>query len=162
MDQGLSQILYIEDSDFCAPFAKLKTGDEAKVLLEVVLASSGNVPNFENVEGEPTERQKPFMQFVIKSVSTPGGKLLAENDEDELEEQIAKAKGHDGGFDADDMEKQIAAAKLGKGRDDEEITYQSDLKPAPATLLGDDKDMADLEDDISEIKGFARKRKRRR
>jgi hypothetical protein len=159
----LDQILYVEGEEFCAPFAKLKTGDETKVTLEVVLASSGSVPNFENVEGEPKERQKPFMQLVIKSVSK-GGKVLAEQDEDDIEEQIAKVKGFDEPIDEEDMERQIAAAKMGKGVDDEEIVYTKDLKPAPASLLDmDADDMAEHEDEVLRVKGFdVPKRKRRR
>src|ERR671920_2323209 len=145
----MDQILYIEGDEFCAPFAKLKNGDETKVTLEVVLASSGSVPNFENVEGEPQERQKPFMQMVIKSVLGSGGKPLAGQDEDELEEAIAKVKGFDEGFDHVDMERQIAAAKMGKGVDDETIVHTKDLKPAPASLL--DMDAEDLEDHEDEV-----------
>ena len=160
----MDQILYVEGDEFCAPFAKLKNGDETKVTLEVVLASSGSVPNFENVEGEAVERQKPFMQMVIKSVSTPGGKLLAENDDEDLERQIAKVKGFDEGFDHDDMERQIMEAKMGKGVEDEEIVYSKDLKPAPASLLDmDADDMQDHEDEVLRVKGFeVPKRKRRR
>ena len=160
----MDQILYLEDEEFTGPFAKLKAGDETKVMLEVVLASAGSIPNFENVEGEPQERQKPFMQFVIKSVSTPGGKLLAENDDEDLEEQIAKVKGLGLGFDMDDQERQIAAVKMGKDVDDETIVHTKDLKPAPASLLDMDADeMQDHEDEVLRVKGFeVPKRKRRR
>ena len=160
----MDQILYVEGDEFCAPFAKLKNGDEAKVTLEVVLASSGSVPNFENVEGEAVERQKPFMQMVIKSIATPGGKPLAEQEEDELEDAIAKVKGFDEGFDHEDMERQIAAAKMCKGSEDEEIVHTKDLKPAPASLLDmDTEDLEDHEDEVLRVKGFeVPKRKRRR
>jgi hypothetical protein len=158
----MDQILYVEGDEFCAPFAKAKTGDTVKLLVEVAVASSGSVPNFENVEGEAVERQKPFVQNVIKSISTPGGKPLAEQEEDELEEAIAKVKGFDEPFDMDDMERQIAAAKMGKDVDDETIVHTKDLKPAPASLLDAD-DMAEHEDEVLRVKGFeVPKRKRRR
>ena len=158
----MEQILYLEDSDFTEPFAKFKSGDEVTILVNAVLASSGTVPNFERVEDEPAERQRPFMQFVIKSVSTPGGKLLAENDEEDLERQIAEVKGLGLGFDMDDQERQIAAAKMGNGVEDETIVHTRDLKPAPVSLL-DAEDMEDHEDEVLRVKGFeVPKRKRRR
>jgi hypothetical protein len=159
----LDQILYVEGDEFCSPFAKLKKGDEAKVTLELVLASAGEVPNFEATDDGPKAKQKPFMQFVIKSVANRAGKVVAEQDEEEIEEQIAKVKGFGEGFDEEDLERQIMEAKMGKGAEDEEIVHTKDLEPAPASLLDmDDDDMAELEDDISEIKGFERKRKRRK
>ena len=160
----MDQILYVEGDEFCAPFAKLKDGQEIELVLRVIKASAGTVPNFENVEGEAVERQKPFVQNVIKSISTPGGKPLAEQEEDELESAIAKVKGFDEGFDEEDQERQIMEAKMGKGVEDEEIVYSKDLKPAPASLLDmDADDMAEHEDEILRVKGFeVPKRKRRR
>ena len=160
----MEQILYLEDSDFTEPFAKFKSGDEVTILVNAVLASSGTIPNFERVEDEAAERQRPFMQFVIKSVSTPGGKLLAEQDDEELEKEIAEVKGLGPGFDIDDQERQVAAVKMGKDVDDETIVHTKDLKPAPASLLDMDADeMEDHEDEVLRVKGFeVPKRKRRR
>jgi hypothetical protein len=157
----MDQILYLEDQDFCEPFAKLKSGDEVTITVEAVLANAGTVPNFEAVDGKPEAKQRPFMQFVIRSVSNSRGRLLAENDDEEVEEAIAKVKGFDEPFDHDAMEKEIARVKMNGGRE-EGVVYPSDLKPAQVHELDGDE-IEDHEDEVLRVEGFdVPKRKRRR
>ena len=57
----------------------LYAGDELTISVKAGPANSSSVPNLENVDGKPEAKQTPFLQFVIKTVSSSSGRLLAEN-----------------------------------------------------------------------------------
>jgi hypothetical protein len=141
----VDQILYLEDSDFCEPFAKLKAGDEVTISVEAVLANSGEMPNFENVDGKPEAKQRPFLQFVIKSVSSSSGRLLAEADDEDIERQIAEVKGFGKGFDQDELEREISAAKMGGPEGEREL---SPFERRSKDIAMDAETMADHEDEV--------------
>lgn len=91
--------------DLAKPFIKNRIGDKVTVTVQAVVTSAGLEPDYSGPcmpsKGKDAKpKKRPRVEFVIASVNGKSGKSLADMNDGDMDEEIAKTKRGD--YDGDE------------------------------------------------------------